>query len=477
MTNRANRSVKLGNLILDTRNTRIPAAHQTPDQRALLHELVEHEDVAGLAKSIAQLGLFPNERMVVMRQNRRYTVLEGNRRLAALKLLQTPELAQKPAQVRFYRKLAREADAELPTVVDVVVVANRLEAAPIIAALHTRHPKRRWQTVQQAQFYRGMVEDGLMPAEVAAELGVTVGEVRSYLRSEKLYRVAQTLELPESVMKKLQDRRFPLTTLDRFLESTKGQAFLGIRLDEEHDFRGVVHPDRFRAVLTKVVTDVATVPGLTRMINKDADFEEYVSKAERDVPKTRIRGTFTPAQFLGAKPSTEQKQKVTKATTKRTRRRSKSVVPWGFKCTIQQPRVQALFSELKKLDVRTHPNSSAVMLRVLLDVALWNFYKANNLASAAVAYCTKKGNRRKPKPKWTPTLRELISYGTANAVFPDMTADGYKSVQMLLARDNNWIATLDTLNEYAHNPHVQPTEQEIHAVWERAEPMLTIILK
>ena len=69
-------------------------------------------------------------------------VLEGNRRLAAIKLLLTPELAEKPARVTHYRKLARKAKAELPTAVDVVVVESRLEAAPIIAALHTRHPKR-----------------------------------------------------------------------------------------------------------------------------------------------------------------------------------------------------------------------------------------------------------------------------------------------------------------------------------------------
>ena len=66
MANRRTRSVRVGNLLLDPRNTRIPAAHQTEDQRALIQEPIEHEDVASLAKSIAQLGLFPNERMVVM---------------------------------------------------------------------------------------------------------------------------------------------------------------------------------------------------------------------------------------------------------------------------------------------------------------------------------------------------------------------------------------------------------------------------
>ena len=58
-----------------------------------------------------------------------------------------------------------------------------------------------------------------------------------------------------------------------------------------------------------------------------------------------------------------------------------------------------------------------------------------------------------------------------------MSADEYKSLRTLLAKDANWIATIDILNEYTHNPQVQPTEQEVRTVWERVEPLLKIILK
>ena len=478
MAENKTRSVKLGNLLLDPRNTRIPTAHHTDDQRALLHELVKHENVATLAKSVAKLGLFPNERMVVMREGRRYVVLEGNRRLAAIKLLLTPELAQTPAQVRVYRKLAQTTDLASLTAIDVVIVADRLEAAPIIAALHTKNPKRRWEAVQQARFYREMVEEGLTPAEVAERLAVTLGEVRNYLRSEKLYRVALTLDFPDGVRKKLENRRFPLTTLDRFLESRIGQKFLGIKLDDNHGFRGVVHADRFRVVLSKVVTDVASVKGLTRRINTEHDFETYVREAGQNLPKTRVRGSFTPALFLGdEEPDEERKeQKDARPRRKRRTRKSKSVVPTGFTCTTRQLKVRALFDELKKLDAANQRNSSGVMLRVLLDVALWCFYKARHLETGLLDYYDKDGKRRGHNLDWTPSLRQLISYGVEKRVFPGMPADGYKSVRMLLARDHNWIATIDTLNEYTHNPQVQPTEMEIRAVWERAEPMLEIIL-
>lgn len=477
MTQNTTRRVKVGNLLLDPRNTRLPTAYQTGDQRALLHDLNKHEDVGTLAKSIAKLGLFPHERMVVMREGRRYVVLEGNRRLAAIKLLLTPDLAQTPAQVRMYRRLARRIDLAPLTTVDVVVVAGRLEAAPIIAALHTKNPKRRWEAIQQARYYRELVEEGLTPAEVAELLAVTLGEVRSYLRTEKLYRVALTLDFPDPVREKLESRRFPLTTLDRFVESRIGQKFLGIRLDDNLGFRGTVHPDRFRVVLSKVATDVATVKGLTRQINTEDDFARYAEKAGRDLPRTSIRGSFTPAQFLGdSEPDEEEEKHDPPSKKKRRTRRSKSAVPTGFTCATRQPKVRALFDELKKLDAVKQRNSSGVMIRVLLDVALWCFYKDNNLEKRLLDHCDKDGKRRKRNKDWTPSLRQLISYGVEKRLFPGMPADGYKSLRTLLARDHNWIATIDTLNEYTHNPQVQPTEAEIRAVWERAEPMLEIIL-
>lgn len=477
MTARTTTRVKVGNLLLDPRNTRLAMAYQTGDQRALLHELIKHEDVGSLAKSIAKLGLFPHERLVVMREGVRYVVLEGNRRLAAIKLLLTPELAQTPAQVRMYRKLAQSTDVAPLTTIDAVVVADRLAAAPIIAKLHTQNPKRPWKALQQARYYRELLEEGLTTAEVAALLAVTLGEVRSYLRTESIYRVALTLDLPDPVRQKLESRSFPLTTLDRFVESSTGQKFLGIRLDADHGFRGVVHPDRFGVVLSKVVTDVATVKGLTRQINTEVDFGSYVEEAKAELPSTRIRGSFTPAHLLGDGQPSEEIEHATPSVTKRRTRRSRSAVPTGFTCTTGHSKVRALFDELKTLDAAKQPNSSGVMIRVLLDVALWCFYKDNSLETSLLDHYDKDGKRRKHDREWTPSLRQLIKYGVDKRVFSGMTADGYKALRTLLARDHNWIATIDTLNGYTHNPQVQPTEAEIRAVWERAEPMLKIILK
>ena len=289
-----------------------------------------------------------------------------------------------------------------------------------------------------------------------------------------VYRIAQTLDLLRDVRQRLKSRTFSFTTLERFLERTAGQQFLGIKPNNTHGFRGVVHPDRFRAVLAKIVTDITTQPGLTRHINKDPDMRAYIQKAEQDVPRTKKRGSFTPDFFLGGKPRSEPP---VPPKPKPKRRRSTSVIPRDFECHVHEPKVNALLGELKNINVRTQRNSSGVMLRVLLDVALWCFYKRTGSDTAVINHYDEKRKNRRRNSKWTPSLRELLSYGIDDTIFPGMSADEYKSLRTLLAKDANWIATIDILNEYTHNPQVQPTEQEVLTVWERIEPLLKIILK
>ena len=465
----------MGNLLLDPRNARIPTVSQIDDQRALLHELVAHEDVWALAKSITSLGLFPNERMIVMPHGRNYLVLEGNRRLAAIKLLVNPELAQTAAMVSNYRRLARNIDLTPLMSIDVFIVQNRIEAARFVAALHTKPARKPWRPVQKGQYYRDLVDTGLTPKDIAQEIGVPEGEVRRSLRSEMIYRIAQTLDLEPDVRKRITSRQFSYTTLERFLERTAGQEFLGIKPDNTHGFRGVIHADRFRAVLTTIVTDIATRPGFTRAINTEADMRDYTREAEQRVPATKKWGSFTPDVFLASDAPKAESPVPTKP--KRKRRRSTSVIPRDFTCHVNEPKVNALFGELKNINVRTQRNSSGVMLRVLLDVALWCFYKRKTLDADVVRNFDKKRINRKRNSNWTPSLRQLLSYGIEHHIFPGMSADEYKSLRTLLAKDATWIATIDTLNEYTHNPQVQPTEQEVRTVWERVEPLLRIILK
>jgi len=116
------------------------------------------------------------------------------------------------------------------------------------------------------------------------------------------------------------------------------------------------------------------------------------------------------------------------------------------------------------------------MLRVLIDLALWSFLKDIRHAKPACDQFDKDGKKRRHNSDWTPALRDLLSYSVEKRVFPGMTADGYKAVRSLVSKDSAYITTIDTFNEFTHNPFVTPTEGDLRALWQRTQPMLEVIL-
>ena len=94
------RSILVTSLLLDTLNPRLPIADKSLSQAELIEELVVHDDVYSLAKSIAEKGYYPGESLIGIQENGKKCILEGNRRLAALKLLISPAAAPERYQKR-----------------------------------------------------------------------------------------------------------------------------------------------------------------------------------------------------------------------------------------------------------------------------------------------------------------------------------------------------------------------------------------
>lgn len=87
-------SVPLTNLIFDPENPRLPKELRgSQDEAIIIKHMLRDESLIELMKSIGQTGYSPSEPLLVTPAGDNYIVVEGNRRLAALKLLSSPELA------------------------------------------------------------------------------------------------------------------------------------------------------------------------------------------------------------------------------------------------------------------------------------------------------------------------------------------------------------------------------------------------
>lgn len=165
--------VGLDGLLLDLENYRIPTRRD--DETGALKYLFASEDVIGAARLILRDGYFDNEVPIVITATPQadgppYIVLEGNRRVSALKALHDPTLV--PGHGNEVRALLKRYAVEaqnLPERIRVIVARDRATAAPHIARLHTGISKKRWSRDQQATFYFSLVDDQTTVADVKAQ--------------------------------------------------------------------------------------------------------------------------------------------------------------------------------------------------------------------------------------------------------------------------------------------------------------------
>ncbi len=123
----------------------------------------------GAARLILRDGYFDNEIPIVVVESSQFIVLEGNRRVSALKVLRDPSIVpQFEADVRaLLNRYAIESE-NLPEAIRVFVAPDRTTAAPHIARLHTGVPKRRWSRDQQATFYYSLLDSSTTVDDIKA---------------------------------------------------------------------------------------------------------------------------------------------------------------------------------------------------------------------------------------------------------------------------------------------------------------------
>ncbi|WIM08001.1 hypothetical protein QPC17_00185 [Trueperella bernardiae] len=158
------KEVELSRVLLDLENYRIPSV-QASQEDALCY-LFASENVLELAEQIAHDGYLDNELPLVTpaetegKQAGEFIVLEGNRRVAALKALQglvSPESHHKELN-KLRRKHAHEL-RNLPKTIRVMVMDSRESALPHLGRMHIGESKRRWSRDQQATFYYSLLDE------------------------------------------------------------------------------------------------------------------------------------------------------------------------------------------------------------------------------------------------------------------------------------------------------------------------------
>lgn len=227
------RRVKVEKLLLDPNNPRLAEYGITPGalQETLLQSLWSKMAVEELVMSIAYNGYFVHEPLFVeVGPKDRYTVIEGNRRLAAVMLLLDEQLREK-VRATDVPRINSKRRAEISTLP--CVVATRQKLWRYLGFKHINGPAS-WSSYAKAQYIATVHNDYRVPlANIAEQIGDTHSTV------ERQYRGLMVIEQAEyaGVFDRNDSfRKFGFSHIYTGLDKPGIQKFLGIE-NKRRDLR------------------------------------------------------------------------------------------------------------------------------------------------------------------------------------------------------------------------------------------------
>jgi len=443
-------------LLLDSLNPRLPNAGPQLSQADVLAELIKHEKVKELAREIADNGYYPTEVLIAVDEPAGMTVVEGNRRLAAMKLLRSPSIAPKEHEQHF-KKLSARMDVAALAKTEIVIAPDRDTAGRLIFARHTKSSVEAWAPVQQSRFIVSKTKEHSLE-ELQQLFGLSAPQVHEAVESMALYDLARGLELPSQVRSKVNDdRTFPLTTLTRVFESSAGRSFFKAKKDDKEGFRFDMPLDEFKKPFTRLVTEIAEKKVDTRTLSKNEQIENYLGHLPKTAqPDPKKKGSFVPSELNKPAPRSEPQPAPDKSKRAKTRINA-SPFPRDFKCTSSDDRIAEVCKEVRSLSVKDHPNLIAIGLRVLLDLSIQHY------AREMKQYDRIQNVLGKGYKGFAPAMNDLLQDKGLQSMYTDGMNSQQKEalVQALNNKDNP--ITVRQLNGFVHSSYHHPTERDVRS--------------
>jgi len=174
-------------LWLDVKNPRLPEDLAPRTQEQLAEHIANEYNTIDVARSMVEHGYFDSEPLVAIKSGGKLVVVEGNRRLTALKVLTDSKLRKSIAleDAEEWERLASGGtlDSEVP----VHVAKDRRSVAPVIGFRHISGIEP-WDPWAKARFIAAQIEDeGLSFEETARIVGERPSDIRTQYRN---YRIA-----------------------------------------------------------------------------------------------------------------------------------------------------------------------------------------------------------------------------------------------------------------------------------------------
>ena len=447
---------KLSELKLDEKNYR---TGEVGGQREAILAIIADQKykLVNLAKDILELGgISPGEPIWVSRaHDSGYTVIEGNRRVSALKLMETPTLADGTLVEKEFRLLAKQFALKPIRELGAVVFPTYESAESWRRRRHLSTGSgvglERWSVMAKGRADR---DHGLKTRRSLA--------VFTYLAdgSDDWNAIADALD----------DR---WTTVERVLNAGPMKSILGIDIDQKTG--GVTFENGNEAAGRKLLKAILAAMASTAfkfedVENKD-DREAYLGKfigmsvksvaPPSGAPKSPLTPAPTPQPSPSPSPSPPARPKPEPA--------RKTLAPKSGSRVfhVKGARLNQIYAECRNVTMDNHENAAALLLRVFIELSSEAFLteKAVQIPSAL----GKKGAKQWDDMGVSLTAKVQIAL---DHVDPTKQDKAYQQVRLALDQQSRSIMSVHTLHGYFHNRRLSPQASDVMTAWDAWEPFL-----
>lgn len=279
--------IELQFLHFDPLNPRLPSDKRGKDDSFIFPWMLKEADLLELMTSIATTGYSSAEPLLVTKnmQGDGYIVVEGNRRLAALKLLQNPELA--PLRKKSVAEIAGKSCITHDTKIPVLIYNTRDEILDYLGYRHITGTKA-WGPRQKAEYLKQLVasheskfdsRDDLL-AFIASMIGSKAYYAKKLLATLSLVEIAEESAFWGSPF--LEDRIDDnFSVLHTALSYENIRSYIGLDEDSDGNLQGLSH-DNAKDILEWVC-------GKQKVIRESRDLKKLSSIVSNAVAVKKLK--------------------------------------------------------------------------------------------------------------------------------------------------------------------------------------------
>jgi uncharacterized protein YjgD (DUF1641 family) len=469
-------TIQLTEIFLDPEN---PRHDEIQSQRDLISAMVtdQGDKLVRLAKDIIDIGINPSDIPILIphsSENDKYFVVEGNRRITALKLLHEPSLCSNKKLSKRFMDL-KEVFAKSPINEVQCVIYNDRESSD------------HWVDLKHTGANNGI---GTEQWDSTAKRRRIDRQKKTPRKDLQLKNFLSKCDALDSEAQKA-FKQLDITTVNRLVGDPDIRKFLGLTLSKGILFSKYSLLETIRVLEAFFAPFATGAKNVTDVYHKD-DRTDYRIKLDQSTSADQTKAVEEPwplnsppplertPQANNTSPSTDNNPTPQTNSSQTTAlgndqtptapdnlaappeagpaspaRTPSRPLSKNRKCLIDKSisiphkRINGIYTELRKLDVHAFENSVAVLFRVFLELSL-DVYISKNAIS------THENDKLRNK------VEKVGKFMKQNNLLTDQQL---KPVNKAVS-DNHSLFSTNTLNAYVHNSTIQPKGTELNATWD-----------